>query len=283
MLKYRVITSAGILSLVAALYIWGPTPLVAAVVLGLTLLAVLEMVQMMTTAGYPALKWTSLGLVFLWMLGAYFSSTPESIAVSSLPAIMPILSVWAITLGCLFRKDQSQSLPKLMGSFLSIAYVAGLMQFMFLLLKMGQGGKDGRSLLLYAILVIKFTDMGAYFVGSSVGKHKMIPTISPAKTWEGMIGGVVIAIGVSSLLLFLYNYQMSGIAFSWVDGLVLGFGLALLGVVGDLVESMLKRAAGVKDSGSWLKGMGGILDVLDSLIFALPLLYIYIYWGLNGL
>lgn len=125
--------------------------------------------------------------------------------------------------------------------------------------------------------------MGAYFVGTTIGKHKMIPTISPAKTWEGVIGGVVMATVVSSLLMFLYDYEMSGIAFSWVDGLVLGLGLALLGVIGDLVESMLKRSAGVKDSGSWLKGMGGILDVLDSLIFAMPLLYIYIYWGLNGL
>jgi len=283
MLKYRLLTGGSFLSLVAALYIWGPTPLVAAVLLGITLLAVLEMVQMMTTAGYPALKWTSGGLVLLWMVGAYFSTTSETAAVKSLPTVMPILSVWAVTIGCLFRKNQSQSLAKLMGSFLTIAYVAGLMQFMFLLLIAGRGEEDGRSLLLYAILVIKFTDIGAYFIGSSIGKHKMIPTISPAKTWEGVIGGVVIATGVSSLLLFLYNYQLSGISFSWVDGLVLGFGLAVVGVVGDLVESMLKRAAGVKDSGSWLKGMGGILDVLDSLIFALPLLYIYIYWGMNGL
>ncbi|WFB37522.1 CDP-archaeol synthase [Kiritimatiellota bacterium B12222] len=282
MLKYRVLTGAGFLSLVAGLYIWGPTSLVALVLLGVTVLAVLEMVQMMTTAGYPALKWTSLAAVLLWIAGVYFAGSGCRV-MDSVPQFMPVIVVWAVTLGCLFRKDQSQSLAKLTGSFLTIVYVAGLIQFMFMLLNSGQGDQDGRSLLLYGILVIKFTDMGAYFVGSAMGKHKMIPTISPAKTWEGVVGGVVVATCVSSLLMFLYGYQMSGISFSALDGLVLGVSLAVMGVVGDLVESMLKRAAGVKDSGSWLKGMGGILDVLDSLIFALPVLYIYIHWGLNGL
>ncbi|MDF3130573.1 CDP-archaeol synthase [Kiritimatiellaeota bacterium B1221] len=282
MLKYRVLTGGGFLSLVAALYVWGVTPLIGVVLLGVTALAVTEMVQMMTTAGYPALKWTSLAVVLLWMLGVYAQGCGCAVT-ESIPLLIAVLGVWAVSFGCLFRSDQTKSLAKVAGSFLTIFYVGGLMQFMFMLLQSGQGDQDGRSLLLYAILVIKFTDMGAYFVGSAIGKHKMIPAISPAKTWEGVIGGVAVATAVSSLLMYLYNYEVSGIAFSRVDGLILGVGLAVMGVVGDLVESMLKRAAGVKDSGTWLKGMGGILDVLDSLIFALPLLYIYLRWGLNGL
>ncbi len=282
MLKYRVLTGGGFLSLVAALYIWGTTPLIGAVILGVTVLAVLEMVNMMTVAGYPALKWTCMGLILLWIAGVCFSESDVE-TWESLPYVVPVISVWVISLGCLFRSDQSQSLAKLAGSFMTLVYVAGLMQFMFMLLLSGQGGADGRELLLYGILVIKSTDMGAYFVGSAIGKHKMIPTISPAKTWEGVLGGVGVAIAVSSLLMYLFKYDLSGHNFTWIDGLILGLGLAVLGVIGDLVESMLKRAAKIKDSGSWLKGMGGILDVLDSLIFALPLLYIYLCWGLHGL
>lgn len=281
MLKYRVITGGVLLVLVASLYIWAPTGGVAAVLLGLTGLAVMEMVHLVTVAGYPALRWTSLGVSLLWMLGAWSVGAGTGSGVK-LFLLLPVLTVWLVFLGCLFRRDQTRSLAKLTGSFITVAYIAGLMQFLFLILYLGLGDHDGRSLLLYGILVIKSTDTGAYFVGSAIGKHKMIPAISPAKTWEGVMGGVGVAMAVSSLLMFLYGYHMSGYGFSVRDGLLLGFGLAVFGVVGDLVESMLKRAAGLKDSGTWIKGMGGILDVLDSLIFALPLLYIYVSWGWFG-
>ena len=280
MLKYRVLTGGCFLALVAALYIWAPTWLVGIVLLGLTTLAALEMVNLVTVAGYPALKWTSLAVCLLWMTGVWSIGAGVGPG-EKLFLMIPVLSFWLVCLGCLFRSDQSKSLAKMTGSFISIAYIAGLMQCLMLILYLGMGS-DGRSLLLYGILVIKSTDIGAYFVGSSIGKHKMIPAISPAKTWEGVIGGVGVAMLVSSLLLYLYGYHLSGYPFTWLDGLLLGFGLAVVGVVGDLVESMLKRAAGLKDSGTWLKGMGGLLDVLDSLIFALPLLYVYVSWGWLG-
>lgn len=280
MLKYRILTGGTFLGLVAALYVWAPTWLVGLVLLGLTTLALLEMVNLVTVAGYPALKWTSLGICLLWMLGVWSIGAGVGPG-EKLVLILPVLGFWLVCLGCLFRSDQSQSLAKMTGSFISIAYVAGLMPSLMLLLYLGITG-DGRSLLLYGILVIKSTDIGAYFVGSAIGRHKLIPAISPAKSWEGVIGGVGVAMAVSSLLLSLYGYDLGGYRFTWRDGLLLGFGLAVCGVVGDLVESMLKRAAGLKDSGSWLKGMGGLLDVLDSLIFALPFLYVYVSWGWLG-
>lgn len=282
MLKYRILTGGGFLAFVAGMYIWAPAAVVGMVILGLSVLAILEMVELMKAAGYPALKWTSLGVTLLWMLGAWFTGN-GTVGWEELRLVMPVISVWVVFLGCLFRKDQSRSLAKVTGSFTSIAYVAGLLQFVLMILFMGKGETDGRSLILYGILVIKSTDMGAYFVGSAIGKHKMIPAISPAKTWEGVIGGVLVAVAVSALLMKLYAYEMSGYSFSWLDGLVLGFLMAVFGIVGDLVESMMKRAAGIKDSGTWLKGMGGILDVLDSLLFALPVLYIFVRLGWNGL
>lgn len=279
MLKHRVATGGGFLALVAAMYVWAPDWLLGGFVVVLASLAVIETVDLLTGAGYPALRWTSLGVSLLWMLGAWFAATgdPDWIHIKWL---LPGISAWAIFLGCLFRSDQSKTLEKLAGSFFTVAYVPGLMQFILLILFLGNGGEDGRSLLLYGILVIKSTDMGAYFTGRSLGRHKLIPRISPAKTWEGVVGGLVAAMASSSLILFLYGYSVSDIGFHPIDGVVLGALLGASGVLGDLVESMLKRAADIKDSGHWLKGLGGILDVLDSLIFALPVLYLYISWFL---
>jgi phosphatidate cytidylyltransferase len=275
MLKYRILTGGSFLIGVALLYAFAPTWALALVVLILTGLGVLETVHLVTAAGFPALKWTSLVLSILWLLTVWFASFghPEW---ERLRTFLPALAAWAIFMGCLFRRDQKQSLAKLAGTFLTVAYLPVLMQFLLELLRMGSATEDGRSLLLYGILVVKSTDMGAYFIGSAIGKRKLIPMISPAKTVEGVVGGVLVAIGVSSLLLFLYGYELSTLSLTVLDGILLGLLLAVFGVIGDLVESMLKRAGGIKDSGAWLKGLGGILDVLDSLIFALPLLYLYL-------
>lgn len=280
MLKYRVITGGAFLAAVAVLYGFAPIWALALVVLGLTLLGVMETVHLMTAAGFPALKWTAMGVSLAWMVCTWMATEGSPFWIS-LRTFMPALAAWTIFLGCLFRRDQRQSLGKLAGTFLTVAYMPALMQFLLELLRMGGGGQDGRSLLLFGILVVKSTDMGAYFIGSAIGKRKLIPAISPAKTLEGVVGGVLVAIGVSSLLLWLYGYELSGFALDWKDGLLLGGLLAVFGVLGDLVESMLKRAGGIKDSGNWLKGLGGILDVLDSLVFALPMLYLYLHVGMG--
>jgi phosphatidate cytidylyltransferase len=277
MLKYRVLTGGAFLALVALLYGFAPTWALALVILGLTTLGVLETVHLVTAAGFPALKWTSLAVSLVWMIITWMASGGDPLWVS-LRTFMPGVAAWIIFLGCLFRTDQSQSLGKLAGTFLTVAYIPALMQFLLVLLMMGGEGGDGRSLLLWGILVVKSTDMGAYFVGSAIGRRKLIPAISPAKTVEGVLGGVLVAVGVSSLVLWLYQYEVSGFSFRPLDGLIIGLILAGFGILGDLVESMLKRAGGIKDSGQWLKGLGGILDVLDSLVFALPALYMYVSW-----
>ena len=276
MLKYRILTGGSFLILVGLLYVYAPLWVVAVFVTALTGVAVLETEHLMVHAGYPVLKWTTLALSVIWMLVTWMAVSTESGQWVILQRFMPALAAWAIFLGCLFRTDQSTTLPKLTGSFLTLAYMPAFMQFILELFALGATQKDGKSLVLYGILVIKSTDMGAFFIGSSIGKHKLIPIISPAKSVEGVVGGVAVAMGISSLILYLYGYEIGGFELTVLDGLVLGFLLAVFGVVGDLVESMLKRAADIKDSGSWLKGLGGILDVLDSLVFALPVLYIYL-------
>ncbi|MCX7009821.1 MAG: phosphatidate cytidylyltransferase, partial [Kiritimatiellaeota bacterium] len=130
-------------------------------------------------------------------------------------------------------------------------------------------------LILYLLLVVKLSDTGAYFVGCTIGHHKLVPRISPKKTWEGFFGGLAFALVASLLWWHFSGGRLGPLAFPLPHAIGLALLLALMGVLGDLAESILKRAANVKDSASYIQGMGGVLDVLDSLLLAAPTLYIY--------
>jgi phosphatidate cytidylyltransferase len=133
---------------------------------------------------------------------------------------------------------------------------------------------NGKFYVLYFILVTKFSDSGAYAVGSLIGKHKMIPRISPAKTWEGFGGAIVVATGASLVFAHCFADKMPGM--TPLHAVILGVLLSSTAVIGDLIESLLKREAGVKDSGNFFPGIGGILDLLDSLLFNAPIMYLYL-------
>ena len=135
-------------------------------------------------------------------------------------------------------------------------------------------GIDGKYFLLYFVLVTKFSDMGAYAVGSLIGKHKMIPRISPAKTWEGFFGAILVSTGASLAFVHFFGAKMVGM--NYLHAIVLGVVLSVTAVIGDLIESLFKREAGVKDSGALFPGIGGILDLLDSLLFNAPIMYLYL-------
>ena len=129
-------------------------------------------------------------------------------------------------------------------------------------------------LLVGALLTTKSCDIGAYFTGRAIGRHKMIPWLSPKKTWEGLAGGVVTAAAVGAALAHLsLNLPSESDHLPWWIGAVGGALVAVVGQAGDLAESAFKRDAGVKDSGSILPGMGGVLDVLDSPLLAGPVVY----------
>ena len=136
------------------------------------------------------------------------------------------------------------------------------------------GSLSGAYLLLWCIAVTKFTDMGAYITGSLIGKHKMIPHISPAKTWEGFVGALIFAQLAGCGLYALFPEQLTAFP-SLLHVIVLGFIVALLAVVGDLAESLWKRATAVKDSGQILPGIGGAMDLIDSICFTAPAVYLY--------
>ena len=133
---------------------------------------------------------------------------------------------------------------------------------------------DGRFYTLYFILVTKFSDTGAYVVGSLIGRHKMIPRISPGKTWEGFVGAIALSTVASVAFAHFFGSKMAGMNLR--HAIILGIILSVTAVIGDLIESLFKREAGVKDSGRFFPGIGGILDLLDSLLFNAPIMYLYL-------
>jgi phosphatidate cytidylyltransferase len=122
------------------------------------------------------------------------------------------------------------------------------------------------------LLMTWANDTGAYLVGSQLGRHRLFERISPKKTWEGTIGGIVITLAIAFTLSRFFN------EIGIIDWLILGLIIAIFGTLGDLVESMLKRSVGVKDSGNMLPGHGGMLDRFDGFIFVLPFVTAYLLW-----
>ena len=132
----------------------------------------------------------------------------------------------------------------------------------------------GQFYVLYLIVVTKFSDMGAYVTGSICGKHKLVPHISPKKTWEGFFGALAVSTLGSYGMLWLMPQQLS--RFNWVHATILGLLLGFAAIIGDLAESIIKRSTDSKDSGNFLPGIGGALDLIDSLLFTAPLLFFYL-------
>ncbi|MEO0716291.1 MAG: phosphatidate cytidylyltransferase, partial [Planctomycetota bacterium] len=130
--------------------------------------------------------------------------------------------------------------------------------------------------LLWVVLVTKSCDIGAYFTGKSIVRHKLIVWLSPGKTWEGLIGGVVFSGAVGAIGVGLIG-RLDGVPeVPWWSGLIVGVLLGLAGQAGDLIASLLKRDAGRKDSGGLLPGFGGVLDVIDSPLVAMPVAYAWL-------
>jgi phosphatidate cytidylyltransferase len=159
-----------------------------------------------------------------------------------------------------------------------LLYVIWLFNFMtkiiYVVPRASTGMVMGQFYCLYLVTVTKFSDMGAYLTGSLIGRHPLIPHISPKKTREGFVGALALSLLASLALYKLMPGHLSYL--NWTHATVLGLLLGFAAVIGDLAESIVKRATGVKDSGNLLPGIGGALDLVDSLLFTAPLLFFYL-------
>jgi phosphatidate cytidylyltransferase len=183
-----------------------------------------------------------------------------------------ILFVLGLCLRQFFSKSNSTGILAISTTLFGLMYVPYLLNFIQKINFFP--GVEGRYYLIYFILITKFSDTGAYSVGSLIGKHKMIPRISPGKTWEGFAGAILVSTLASLLFTHYLGEHLRGMTLA--HAVVLGVLLSVAAVIGDLIESIFKREAGVKDSGQFFPGIGGILDLLDSLLFNAPIMYLYL-------
>ena len=198
--------------------------------------------------------------------------------VNDFETIFLILFVLGLCIRQFMAKDNPHGITAMATTLLGLMYVPWLLNFIqkieFFRFPPGALPDAGTFYVLYFILVTKFSDVGAYCTGSLIGRHKMIPRISPGKTWEGFGGAVVISTAASVTFAHFAGAKLHGM--NLTHALILGVVLSVSAVIGDLIESLFKREAGVKDSGGYFPGIGGILDLLDSLLFNAPLMYLYL-------
>ena len=279
-IKHRLISGFSIAGLLFAAFFTLPDAGVPFVLAALAGMLALEFYQLMSAAGVTNFRgYGTLGVVALvfvtWVSGLRGDNgTWDS------------LVLFLITIGIFLRqfpqKDNPHPLRTIGGTLFGVLYIGLLWNFLPKLLVFGRPAvvegiyMPGRWLLLYAVFAAKFTDIGAYAIGCVFGRHKLIPRISPAKSWEGVGGGILVGTLVGTLLVWGLRDTFAAFGLTPWRAIPLGIALSVCAIVGDLTESLFKRAANVKDSGGIIPGMGGFLDVLDSLLFVFPALYLFL-------
>ncbi len=238
---------------------WGFAVAVLAVIL-----SVYELHNMMVHEGYHPLIWMSLAISILFLLGAMFPQQRLILIETGLSAALlitfPILFIRKKLDGAMVDWSLTLAIPVYLGWPLSV----------FLLLRGFQGGiTSGFWWVLAVFLGVWGFDSGAFFSGHFWGKHKLSPAISPAKTWEGVAGGLVLSIAAALLL------TTWPLGVPWYLAILLGVLIGIAATLGDLAESLIKRQTHVKDSGQFMPGHGGLLDRIDSLLFAVVIVYIF--------
>lgn len=211
----------------------------------------------------------------LLSLHAFATQFPQfqKIAASSLATILVGVMLTAALQRALVKQTQD-AIVHMAGTVLSVMYLGGLAWFLIALrvktgyTLFGHPISGATVHIVMILLCVKMTDIGAFFTGRAIGKHKLIPWLSPGKTWEGLAGGLALA-GVIGAC-----FAPAIVDLEWYKGALFGVLIGGIGQLGDLLESMMKRDAEVKDSSNLIPGFGGILDVIDSPLLAAPFAYL---------
>jgi phosphatidate cytidylyltransferase len=215
-----------------------------------------------------------LGATAIVVVSLFFNDLALNLLLTQLVLIVLIGGVLiAATLrGAGFEKI----IPSAGATILGVLYVAFLGSHL-ISIRIGFRQVIAAHLLSFFFMVLMGADAGAYYTGRAIGKHKLAPKISPGKTWEGVFGGIVAALAMATLAHYWFFRELS---LKWA--LPLAFVMTIVGILGDLTESALKRGAGAKDAANILPGHGGILDRLDSLLFNAPLIYYFARFYFSG-
>jgi len=280
---FKRLTSTAILWTVVLVAIFAPSRTLslaafALIALTLTIVGLYEFYNIIEKLGQPCYK--SIGIIagciltIIGFLKNAFLQTEMNFEPEFVLLGIIVITILAIRLS---EPIDSNGLIKIATTIFGIIYVPFL--FLFMQKIYFYPKISGQYFLLLFLILTKFSDSGAYIFGSLFGKHKMCPTISPNKTWEGFSGAIILPIVCGLILKLLAPVSLSPI--SYLQLIMLSIILGATAVIGDLVESVFKREAKVKDSGNLFPGVGGVLDVLDSLLFNAPIMYLFMRFAMS--
>jgi phosphatidate cytidylyltransferase len=294
MLK-RIATAVVLIPIVMLLVLRAPAAVVAVVAAAVALVTVQEFLQLVESYGVHPLRlptYMFVGLFFLLLTASVSGETPQLFGLKFLigATLACALAPFLFLSIAMRRAEMSGAYPAAAASSFAFAYIALPMGMLVQLRQQWAGA----FWILYLLLLVWAGDIFAYFVGRALGRHLMSPRISPRKTWEGAAASLLASLAIG-LLLFNHALQISSFLLrvgliERRDGMfglekpelwpIVGLTVALnvAAQLGDLAESLIKRGAGVKDSGALLPGHGGMLDRIDALLFATPLLWFYAAW-----
>ena len=273
-LVQRVVSRVLLAAVLLAALGWAPVTALLLLLMAVASLAALEFYHLLRAARLPHYPWVGMacGNALLVAIGLpfYFPGLPAGAAEANALFLATIL----VLLRQFPQKLNPHPLETMANTLLGVLYAPFLLSFLVrLLLQWGLAGS--RWIVFFPILIVKAGDIGAYFVGCTLGRHKLIPRLSPGKTWEGFGGGLAFALAAGLLWWRLSGGRIGPLQLPLPHAVALSLTIALAGVMGDLTESLMKRAAGVKDSAGYIRGMGGLLDVMDSILFAAPTMFFY--------
>ncbi len=279
MFKYRAISFPILIALLAVMIFWPEWGRYLFVVVASLAAAMMfrEIGAMLRNIGVAVFEKSTVlfgGLFLFSMLSLSVARQTGSRAMTILFFLLLMFCMLAVIyagwLLLLFGKEKKENFDRMLRS-VGIFLLAGTPVYALSMVYFG--GSEGPVALFYVMMVTKSMDTGGYIFGMLSGKylpggnHKIVPSISPKKSWEGTIGGVLLSVAVSLLFYWYYAESSNGISASLAWYILAGVILAVGSFAGDLTESALKRTCGVKDSGHWIPGMGGAFDVLDSFIY----------------
>jgi phosphatidate cytidylyltransferase len=299
MLKQRLRYGLAIAAAFAASMAFLPGPFLFLLLVAFAAACQWEFYALAARGGYRVYRGLGLALGGLWIAAVYLLAAPPGKPHPNVPgweAAMLIVVCFIVLLRTMADAQARRAFETAAITFLGIFYGPVMLSYYLRLAQWDAGRAWGTTragvfLCFFLSVVIKLGDTGAYAVGTLLGRHKLCPRVSPAKTWEGLFGGLAASLATGLLMAVVARrcqWGPAGIFWAGAGGEPLldlwrtggvSLLLCLAGVFGDLIESMFKRAVQIKDSSGIFPGIGGILDVIDSLIFAPPCLYFFLVWS----
>lgn len=233
-----------------------------------------ELYCLLDKADYNAQKFLGCLFGLIIILGAWYFPRYTNIHYMDAGSDLFTIAVMCISLTVLNKPDFTETRTRIMPTLFGLLLVPYMLHFYILLVyhfdKLGYP-ITGLLLALWIAAVAKFTDIGGLLIGKALGKHKLAKDISPGKTWEGAIGGIITASLAGGLLIYIFaKFSYIPAAFTPRYAAVVAIPIAIISIASDLIESVIKRNAKVKDSGNLIPGIGGIFDLTDSLLLSAP-------------